>query len=72
MLQLIERIPGTGQAAPGGRHRATGDQLEVKELHAEAAALKEAVTDHTLENRLLKSITGARTAVMRYAAAPIL
>jgi transposase len=32
----------------------------VKELRAEAAALKEAVADLTLENRLLKkSITGA-------------
>jgi transposase len=43
-----------------GKRRLTGDTArqatspEVKELRAEAAALKEAVADLTLENRLLK------------------
>ena len=49
-----------------GRRRLAGDTTrqatspEVKDLRAEAAALKEAVADLTLENRLLKkSMTGA-------------
>ncbi len=49
-----------------GKRRLAGDTArqatspEVKELRAEAAALKEAVADLTLENRLLKkSMTGA-------------
>jgi transposase len=49
-----------------GKRRLAGDtarqatSAEVKELRAEAAALKEAVADLTLENRLLKkSMTGA-------------
>ncbi len=49
-----------------GRRRLAGDTArqatspEGKELRAEAAALKEAVADLTLENRLLeKSMTGA-------------
>jgi transposase len=49
-----------------GKRRLTGDTArqatspEVKDLRAEAAALKEAVADLTLENRLLKkSMTGA-------------
>jgi len=49
-----------------GKRRLTGDTTrqatspEVKDLRAEAAALKEAVADLTLENRLLKkSMTGA-------------
>ena len=43
-----------------GKRRLTGDTTrqatspEVKELRAESAALKEAVADLTLENRLLK------------------
>ena len=49
-----------------GKRRLTGDTArqatspEVKDLRAEAAALKEAVADLTLENRLLKkSMIGA-------------
>ena len=49
-----------------GKRRLAGDTTrqatspEVKDLRAEAAALKEAVADLTLENRLLKkSMTGA-------------
>ena len=49
-----------------GKRRLAGDTArqatspEVKELRVEAAALKEAVADLTLENRLLKkSMTGA-------------
>ena len=49
-----------------GKRRLAGDAAlqstssEVKELCADAAALKEAVADLTLENRLLKkSMTGA-------------
>ena len=49
-----------------GKRRLAGDTArqatspEVKDLRAEAAALKEAVADLTLENRLLKkSMTGA-------------
>ena len=49
-----------------GKRRLAGDSArqatspEVKELRVEAAALKEAVADLTLENRLLKkSMTGA-------------
>ncbi len=48
------------KATPNGRRRLAGDTTrqatspEVKELRAESAALKEAVADLTLENRLLK------------------
>lgn len=45
------------EATPNGKRRLAGDTArqatspEVKELRAEAAALKEAVADLTLENR---------------------
>ncbi len=48
------------KATPNGRRRLAGDTTrqatspEVKDLRAESAALKEAVADLTLENRLLK------------------
>jgi hypothetical protein len=54
VLRLVERVPRCRQA-PAGRdttRAATSD--EVKDLRREAQALKEAVADLTLENRLLK------------------
>jgi hypothetical protein len=61
LLQLVEGVPGSRQAAPGGRHCTAGEQSRMKDLRTEAAALKEAVADLTLENRLLKkSMTGGR------------
>jgi transposase len=51
-----------------GKRRLAGDTArqatspEVKELRAEAAALKEAVADLTLENRLLKNVWPAPSA----------
>lgn len=48
------------KAMPNGKKRLAGDtarqatSAEVKDLRQEAAALKEAVADLTLENRLLK------------------
>jgi transposase len=55
VLQLVEGVPGSWQAPPCGRHGARGliwrgDQ----DLRHEMGALKEAVADLTLENRLLK------------------
>ena len=54
LLQLVEGVPGGREEASGRRHGAPGDKPEVKELRAEAAALKEVLADLTLENRLLK------------------
>ena len=72
VLQLVEGIPWRGacrhrfEAAPNGRKRLAGDTArqantgEVKDLRAEALALKELVADLSLENRLLKkNMTGA-------------
>src|SRR6478736_2078148 len=55
-----------------GKRRLAGDtarqanSAEVKDLRAEAAALKEVVADLTLENRLLKNRPGPLPACARY------
>ena len=58
ILQLVEGVPGSRQAAPGRRY---GTPNEVKSLRAEARDLKEALAEQMLENRLLKkSMIGHR------------
>ena len=57
VLRLVQRVPRGRQAPAGGRHGARSDTSgEVKDLRREASALKEAVADLTLENRLLKKV----------------
>lgn len=53
-LQLVQGVIGGRRATTVGRHGEAGPAPQVKELRAEASALKEAVADLTLENRLLK------------------
>ena len=60
VLQLVEGIPRGRQEAAAGDTARQANTGEVKDLRAEALALKELVADLSLENRLLKkNMTGA-------------
>ena len=54
VLQLVEGVFGSGQGRLAGDTAREATSQEVKMLRAEARALKDALAEKMLENRLLK------------------
>ena len=51
---MVQRVPRSGQEAPGWDTSRQATSVEVKGLRSEMRDMKELVADLTLENRLLK------------------
>ena len=54
VLDLVEGVSGNGQGRLAGDTAREATSQEVKMLRAEARALKDALAEKVLENRLLK------------------